>query len=79
MNSYLDSMNCEGFQGLPGGDTFPDVILSCTRSDIFDIRSFIVFAVEHSDDMNFISKGVHLYDALNKILQDHMDLVDPPK
>lgn len=76
MNRYCESMKCTGFCGSNDCVTLPEVILHCNRSVILDIRRYVMFAVAHSDDMDFIRDGVYLYDALEKVLDDHLKILN---
>lgn len=78
MNCYYDSMKCTGFCGPADGETLPDVILHCDRSVLVDIRNQIKFAVQQADNFGFIRDGVYLYDALDRVLKEHLEIVNSP-
>ena len=78
MNYYLDSMKCTGFCGLTDNETLPDVVLHCDRSVLADIRRYIQFAVEHSEVYGFIRDGVYLSDALDRVMKEHLEIVNSP-
>lgn len=78
MNTYKDSIKYTGFSGPLDDEIRPDVILTCSRSDIYDILRYITFAVEQSENIGFIRDGVYLYDALDKVLKKHLEMVESP-
>lgn len=78
MNCYYESMKCTGFCGLVDDETLPDVVLTCDRSVLADIRRYIKFAVEQADNMGFIRDGVYLYDALDRVMKEHLEMCDSP-
>lgn len=78
MNCYYESMKCTGFYGSVDNETLPDVVLNCDRSVLSDIRRYIMYAVEHADNMGFIRDGVYLYDALDRVLKEHSEIVNSP-